>query len=166
MSIFKEFAEKIDKIDIDSILQNIMNYDFTKEFVINTIQERIENTGIDAKNQKMQTNKSSSGAYGAYSKFTENLKAKSGDQFKHVTLKDKGDFYNSFNILANKQWIEISATFQKDDGNIYENLSGMYSGEIDFESAILNMNEKEFEIFVKKIILPEFLGILNYEITK
>ena len=71
MSIFKEVANQIGKINVDSILQNIMNYDFTKEFVINTIQERIENTGIDAKNQKMQTNKSSSGAYGAYSKFTD-----------------------------------------------------------------------------------------------
>jgi len=185
MSIFKEVANQIGKIDIDRIIQNIMNYDFVQDFVKNIVQERLEETGIDSKGSKMRTDLSNhpkfGGQYGAYAGTTEGLKkygltldnegkiipSKQGVRpYKRVTLNQEGDFYKSWFVTAKKTFVNISAQFEKADGSIYENFTFSYSSFKEFETAILNMDEKEFEIFVKKIILPEFLGILNYEITK
>jgi len=188
MSIFKEFANDLEKINPDKILQRIMNYEFTKEFVINIVQERLDKTGIDALGKKIHTDLANhqkfGGRYGAYAATTEaikrtgigyNGKPVKKRPFKHVTFSQTGKFYNTWKVFARKAWLNISAVFGKYSYNIYtkkteyhnlkENFTTMYPNDKSFETAILGMNKVEFELFVEKIILPEFLGIINYEIT-
>jgi hypothetical protein len=83
---------------------------------LNTIEQLYED-GIDSKGKDL----------GLYSDFTIEIKILKNDRFDHVTLKDTGDFYNSFRVTADRGEITISA----DDSSKYDApLSSFYGKDI------------------------------------
>jgi hypothetical protein len=63
--------------------------------------------GIDAKNKEL------SSIGGAYAAYTVRLKRAKGQVADHVTLKDTGDFYRSFDLIASHDSITITADSEK-----------------------------------------------------
>lgn len=165
-TIFKDIAKKFKKETIFDICQIIFTEDFIKNWIIETIQDRLYNTGVDSFGKKLQTDLGKLFSTGSgYSTFTEYLKKEKGQRIANVTLNDTGDFYNSFEIEVKKTFFDIKAEFQKSNGNIFENFSQNYSNLSNFEEAILNLTDSEMETFLNELFQPRLVSNLIYKLS-
>lgn len=83
--------------------------DFRKLIIdLNTI-DQLYNEGIDSKGKSL----------GEYSAYTKSLKQQKGQRTDHITLKDTGEFYNSFRIVFTGNALQIVANPIKDDTNLF-----------------------------------------------
>lgn len=85
---------------------------------INT-QDQLFEKGIDSDGKKLR---SAFGRFGeVYAPFTIHYKEAMGQPADRVTLKDEGDFYQSFRVvLTSNQDIEITANTMKESGDLVE----------------------------------------------
>ena len=103
-----------------------------KEIIkLNTIDQLYEK-GID----------SLSDSLGDYSDFTIGLKRQKGQRTDHITLKDTGDFYNSFRVSVTKSAIVINATTQKEDNDLAEQ----------FGQEIIGLTDENLEVITQMIL--------------
>jgi hypothetical protein len=129
---FKELLEKFESFDIDKSIDNAM-LDYEYDYVLK-IQEQLQ-AGIDGTGKKMKT---FGALIGVYSPFTEVIKQSKGQPTDKVTLKDTGDFYRSMEIdAAGNDW-NVNAEFDKDDGNIADNVDVRF---------VLDLTKKNFKKF-------------------
>jgi hypothetical protein len=83
--------------------------DFRKLIIdLNTI-DQLYNEGIDSQGKSL----------GDYSAYTKSLKQQKGQRTDHITLKDTGEFYNSFRIVFTGNALQIIANPIKDDTNLF-----------------------------------------------
>ena len=87
--------KRMGKIDIQPILQSILqNEELHKHIIyLNTIDQLFER-GEDSLGRKLDD------LGGSYAPFTIMQKIKKGQPYDHVTLKDTGEYYNSYRISA------------------------------------------------------------------
>lgn len=140
MTRLEEALLRFVEIDYTEMLFSITEEEETQEFIINTIQDQLYNTGADGKGKSL----------GDYSFSTIRLKKKKGDPFDRVTLFDTGEFYDSFFIKPTKEGFIINADGLKEGGT---NLLVKYGEDIllpNKDSIILIQN-----FYAKKI--KEFL---------
>ncbi|MCP4665191.1 MAG: hypothetical protein GY849_02400 [Deltaproteobacteria bacterium] len=150
--------------------------------IIDIIQTRLYNFGVDSKDRKLRTDVSrlSRNISKVYADYTVKIKTKKQPRpdkvysswdstVKNVTLNDYNDFYSSFKgILENKEF-KLEADFWKDNLNtgkkshIFENFKKMFTSKDNFEEVILDLTPKEKDIFLKIILLPDFLTLLKKE---
>jgi len=57
---------------------------------------------------------------GDYTAYTKSLKQQKGERYDHITLKDTGEFYNSFRIIFTGDALQIIANPIKDDTNLFK----------------------------------------------
>ena len=163
-TIFKKVAKKINKSLINEISQKIFSQNRIESYIIEEIQSRLYNNGIDANNKHLRTNRGQTlSGNGFYSNTTVKIKSLSNQVFKHVTLNDSGHFYKTFELNASKTFYQIKANFKKPEGDIQDNFSLMYNDK-EFDNAILNMNENETNTFIKELFIPYFVQNLKIEL--
>ena len=162
MNAFTQLYESFKKINVNDIAQKVISDGFVKDWLIETAQNRIIETGEVSTGEHLETDNAARGE--VYSFQTIQIKAAKGHKFRNVTLEDSGDFYNSWAIDAKKTFYSIEANFNKSDGNIYENFSDSFSSSKSFESAVLSLTDSEMDTFIKKIFRPMFLQILKNQI--
>lgn len=80
----------------------------------------------------------------SYARSTISIKIKKNQPFDRVTLKDTGDFYNSVNVIAQKDQVIIEATAE-----YAKYLTGRYGKDI------LGIQDMELTKFFKRYIVPE-----------
>lgn len=83
--------------------------DFRKLIIDLNTQEQLFEHGIDSQGRSL----------GDYSAYTKSLKQQKGQRTDHITLKDTGEFYNSFRILFTGNALQIVANPIKDDTNLF-----------------------------------------------
>ena len=93
----------------DEIIEEITNYDETQLFLIKVLQEQLFSSGEDGLGNSL----------GSYTPFTVSEKIKKGQPYDRITLKDTGDFYESYFINAFKGGFVIDANAQKTSGNLF-----------------------------------------------
>jgi len=77
-----------------------------------------------------------------------------------VDLEVSGDFKKSFDLMVGKTFFELTADFEKEDSNIFDNFENSYGSFDSFSNFILGLRDEDFEDFIKKVFIPEF--IKNY----
>ncbi len=75
---------------------------------------------------------------GGYTSFTINIKRKKNQRTDHVTLRDSGEFYNSFKINASNDFFEIDADPNKDTTNLFDEWGEDILGLTDASKSILS----------------------------
>lgn len=75
-----------------------------------------------------------------YTPFTKAIKKAKGQPTDRVTLKDEGDFYNSFKLESQKFPVEFFATDKKTAGLVEK-----------YGESIFGLNKKSKEVFVQDI---------------
>lgn len=92
---------------------------------------------LNTKDQLFKLGEDSLGdSLGVYSPFTVEQKKKRGQPTNRITLKDTGEFYNSFNVVPYRGGFTIKANPIKDDDNLFD----------DFGTDIIGLNEENLQI--------------------
>jgi len=94
----------------DQIIEEITNQKETQEFLIFVLQEQLFQSGEDGKGVPI----------GMYSPFTITIKKRKGQPTDRVTLKDTGDFYDSYIIKPFNGGFTIDADGEKEDKNLFD----------------------------------------------
>lgn len=153
MNSFLYIHNKLQRIDFDEIIYDFFNDKTIQQNIINTIQGRIYLTGLDSNLDKLKTDFSQTGEYGAYAYKTEQIKKNKREFYRHVTLFDSGQFYKSFKIKAFKKFAEIKANFKKSNNLIDENFRGIK----DFRNVVLSLSDEEMDSLVEFKLIPYML---------
>lgn len=95
----------LDNLNEDQIWLFAVDKDVQDEIIRINTEDQLEEEGIDSLGRKL----------GDYAPSTIAYKRRKGQRYDHVTLKDEGDFYNSFNVKVNVNEIIIDA----DDSSKY-----------------------------------------------
>lgn len=159
MYIFEKIAETFKKDTFINILNELFNEQEINELYTNFITDRLANEGKDKDGITLSTDNSPSGQSGFYSRFTERSKSERqglSAKTSNVTLYDTGDFYNSIKLTVNKEFYNLQAEFNKNDGHMSKNFMAIYDNQKDFESAILGLDTVEQRILLN-ILKPKLI---------
>lgn len=109
----REFVEGFQRLSIDQIAYKVAKrQSFQKEVIRINTQLQLFRKGEDSKGTKL------SSIGGGYSPVTIEIKRSKGQPIDRVTLKDTGDFYQSFQVVPYMGGFRIEADVIKDDTNL------------------------------------------------
>ena len=128
----------------DDIIEEITKQKETQEFLIFVLQEQLFQSGEDGKGVPI----------GMYSPFTITIKKRKGQPTDRVTLKDTGDFYNSYTIKPFNGGFIIDADGEKEDKNLFD----IYGDDILLPSQesldlIAEYYEEQLIEYIKKLFI-------------
>jgi hypothetical protein len=110
-------------------------------FLVGLIKNRLYQKGIDAFGKQILP---------TYSKSTIEEKKLKNQRVSHVTLRDKGDFYNSIFVEIKDFVLKVWATDDKTEGLIFK-----------YGEGILGFTKDEQDIIILGIIEPHIQKIIN-----
>ena len=139
MDSFNDIKKLFD-FDVDSILDDIFEMNRISEKVIEFNQEQLLE-GRDALNQSIVTIGGS-----PYRPYTAKIRESIGLPTDRVTLRFRGDFYKTFEVVMVSEGYEIKADFRKDNGSILDN----FTSEYDF----LGLDDSSLTELVMEFIYP------------
>lgn len=141
MESLRTLANNILKLDQDEILRKILLDPLTQAYIIDlNTQEQLFEQGIDSLGNSL----------GEYSDFTVEVKKLKGQRFDHITLRDSGDFYNSFQVNVGKNFFVINADPIKDDTNLFTEFGVDIVG-------LTDTSKNELSLFIKDFFIEETL---------
>jgi len=113
--------------DIERLLSNLNNLNINDIFFALWSDNKVQNYIIDLNTEGETTSQlynlgvdSEGNSLGEYSPYTIQFKVDKGQRFDHITLKDTGDFYETFKVKPKKRGFELVANPNKDDDNLFE----------------------------------------------
>lgn len=136
-----ETIRKFKSLNFKKIIISILNTSEIKEFIIQMEQERLFNFGED----------STGASLGEYAPFTVVIKQEKGQRFDHITLKDTGEFYESFTFHATGTELIFDANPVKEDNNLFDN----------FGIDILGLNDFDKSRLIERIYIELRFYLLN-----
>lgn len=137
-----KFIENIANMNVTQLLQKVLSMPDVQKFIINLNTEvQLFDLGIDSTGVRL------SDIGGNYSQFTLSVKSRKGQPTNRVTLKDTGEFHNSFRVnpLGNGDF-EITSDPIKDGVSLFERWGD------DVEGLTPNNYEKVIDLLEKKIL--------------
>ena len=134
----------LDNLTEDKIWLFAVDKDVQDEMIRINTEEQLEEEGIDSLGRKL----------GDYAPSTIAYKRRKGQRYDHVTLKDEGDFYNSFNIKVNVNEIIIDA----DDSSKYNKPLFEVWG-VD----VLGLTDENMN-YIKEMILENYINFVLNEL--
>lgn len=140
------FFLSIEKIT-NKLLQEIVREYEAYILKLNT-EEQLYRQGINANSENIDD-------YSPYTPFTISLKKKKGQPFDRVTLRDTGDFHESFFLDIDSKSFFFDATDEK-----AKELAEKYGEDI------FGLTEDSISILQKEILIPELRKRLAKEIEK
>ena len=140
MDIYKTL-EKYAKLDFGDVIFAVLNLDNIKELIIELQQERLFERGTD----------SNGASLGNYSDYTVEIKREKGQRYDHITLRDTGEFYESFTVTVLKDGIVLDANPNKETTNLFS----------EYGIDILGLDEFSFNIVKDQILIEMYQYIVN-----
>lgn len=134
----------LDNLTEDKIWLFAVDKDVQEEMIRINTEDQLEEEGIDSLGRKL----------GDYAPSTIAYKRRKGQRYDHVTLKDKGDFYNSFNVKVNVNEIIIDA----DDSSKYNKPLFEVWG-VD----VLGLTDENMT-YIKEMILENYINFVLNEL--
>lgn len=134
----------LDNLTEDKIWLFAVDKDVQDEMIRINTEDQLEEKGIDSLGRKL----------GDYAPSTIAYKRRKGQRYDHVTLKDEGDFYNSFNIKVNVNEIIIDA----DDSSKYNKPLFEVWG-VD----VLGLTDENMN-YIKEMILENYINFVLNEL--
>lgn len=143
---------QLKSFSVSSIIGDILKDKILGHVIITTIQDRLESEGKDSSGQSLRTDfGKASGGTGFYARKTVSIKRIKGQPSDRVTLKDTGEFYNSFRSQIKANELGLTASFR----NIYDNFQDSFNSEKDFQNAILGLTDQELDTIFNNYIYPK-----------
>lgn len=138
-------AKKALRLDIRTLIAQALRNPRIENFIIRKNLEKMFVRGEDALGESL----------GEYSLFTIRKKIENGQITTHITLKDTGEFYESFKLIVGRDFFEVSAETIKEDGTdlvreFGEDIIGLQAE--DFETLIIMVGEELQILFERKIL--------------
>ena len=134
-------------LDEDKIIRDIVSNSGLQQDIIDLNREdQLYDKGIDADGNLVGD--------GRYSKMTIQHKIETGERYDHVTLKDTGEFYESFKIKKGEAEIIITADTIKDG----KDLASIYG------EKILGLTAENVAIlrgWIKKLFIERTRALIN-----
>jgi len=140
MDIYKTL-EKYAKLDFGDVIFAVLNLDNIKELIIELKQERLYERGTD----------SNGASLGDYSDYTVEIKREKGQRYDHITLRDTGEFYESFTVTVVKDGIVLDANPNKENTNLFS----------EYGIDILGLDDFSFNIVKEQILVEMYQYIVN-----
>lgn len=134
----------LDNLTEDKIWLFAVDKDVQDEMIRINTEDQLEEEGIDSLGRKL----------GDYAPSTIAYKRRKGQRYDHVTLKDEGDFYNSFNVKVNVNEIIIDA----DDSSKYNKPLFEVWG-VD----VLGLTDENMN-YIKEMILENYINFVLNEL--
>ncbi len=153
--IFQDLAKIFTKQTFIKILNNIFSDTIVQKSIIDIIQNRIFSKGVDVDGRQLRTDATELKAGNKskfYHDFTVAIKSDKGQRTQNVTLKDTGEFYNSWYVKIENEFFNIQANFK----DIFNNFELSYNIQDEFEEKITSLNNDELSFILKSRILPKF----------
>jgi hypothetical protein len=138
--------DKIARLDQDKIWLFSVDRDVQEEIIRLNTEDQLEEFGIDSKGVQL----------GIYKQTTVSYKIQKGQRYDHVTLKDTGKFYNSFNIRVNVNEIVLDA-----DDTTYYDMPLFDVWGVD----VLGLTDENME-YIKKMILENYVKYIYNELLR
>jgi len=154
MATFGQIASKTRALNINSILTDIFKTSNLQKWMIETIQNRLYSKGETGEGIILKTDKSINDSY---SPVTMDIKSYLGQRTENVTLKDTGDFYESFKVVLLLDGFEITGDFVKGSEHIEDNFNNLFPSKRAFESSVMSLTDKEINYIVEKKVIPLLL---------
>ena len=113
MDGFIELEKKFRKFDINNVFRKVWEQSKVEQFIVKlNTEEQLYKKGIDGQGKELTP---------PYTINTIQIKIDNNQRFDHVTLKDSGGFYESFEVIPNNKGFKIEANPITDDGtNLYD----------------------------------------------
>ena len=143
MDDFTKFVNDFQKFDVNKIL-----FEVWKKFKVESYIVQLNTEGLRTSQLYEQGKDSKGRNLGSYTPYTIQLKLNGdGDRrVDHITLKDSGDFYESFEVKANSKGFEILADGRVKGGDLKDR----------FGIDIIGLSEENKNILVE-FIEPFFI---------
>lgn len=133
MDDFKRLELQIRKFNVNSILRVVWSNPRIQNLIIDL------NTEGKPTSQLFEKGEDSKGvSLGVYSPFTQAIKVEKGQRIDHITLKDTGDFYETWVVIPFLQGFRMKANPIKEDSNLFD----------DFGEDIVGLNEENLLILI------------------
>jgi len=145
MDSFRDI-QKLFEIDIYQLMDSVIENSRVQDEMIELNHKQLQG-GKDALGQTIVTIGGS-----PYRPMTIRIKRSKGQPFNRVTLKDTGEFYDTFQVKILRDSYEIIADFQKGSDDIRDNFSSQY----DF----LGLDDESLNEFVNEVFFPRFAKAL------
>ena len=151
MNDFEKLYKEVMKFDVNQILKNVWNTSQVQQFIVALNTEgkpssQLYNLGEDSDGAKLTP---------PYTFNTVRIKIENGQRSDHVTLRDTGGFYESFEVDGFAFGFEITADTITDSGTDLEDKYGQ---------KIIGLNETNIEIlgeFIAPFFIEEAKKILS-----
>lgn len=109
----EKLINKLERLDLNRIERGIAESE--KELIIRlNTEDQLFDKGIDSKGRSLDS------IGGSYSPVTIEIKRSKGQRTDHITLKDTGDFYNTWDVIVSNDGFEPTADPIKDDTNLFD----------------------------------------------
>jgi len=157
----KALIKKLESLTPDAILRGVLEDPKLKQLIIDLNTEgkptsQLFEQGVDARGVTLKSIGGDQRTPSGYAPSTiEGIpgrfegKKQKGQRIDHITLKDTGDFYDSFTVKIGKDFIQIDADGQKSDVNLFKEWGPDLTGLTDQNLQILS------DAIAEKI--PEFV---------
>lgn len=108
MDGFIELEKRFRNFDINNILKKVWEQPKVEQYIVElNTEEQLYKKGIGSDGKQLEP---------PYTVTTIQFKVEKGQRFDHVTLKDSGGFYESFEVIPNNKGFKIKANPITDDG--------------------------------------------------
>lgn len=140
MDIYKQLS-KYARLNFGDVIFAVLNMSNIKELIIELQQERLYERGTDSEGRSL----------GDYSPYTVEIKREKGQRFDHITLRDTGEFYESFTVTVVKDGVVLDANPNKETTNLFS----------EYGIDILGLDEFSFNIVKDQILVEMYQYIVN-----
>jgi len=141
-----KLLDAIAQLDESKMWFFAVDKDVQDEIIRLNTEEQLEEQGIDSLGREI-------GDGDGYSPLTIMYKKMKGQRYDHITLKDTGEFYNSWVVRVTVNDITIDANDQKEDTALFE----VYGVDV------LGLTEENLT-YIKEMILENYIKYLLNEL--
>ena len=141
-----KILNRAQKIDPDKVWIFAIDEQVQDEIVRLNTQDQLFDKGIDSLNDTL----------GDYSPITVTIKRRKGQKTSNITLKDTGEFYDSFDVVVKRDGLEITADTMKEDNDLAEM----------FGIDILGLTDDSLDKLIREYILFNYRDYIITEILR
>lgn len=161
MNKLETLVTNLGSINIPEIITDILRTQKILTEIERIVKDRLFLEGTDSDGKKFRTDSAKVQGNNSYAGFTYQVKKRKGQKANNVTFRDTGGFYRSIDAKVPFRSVQISGDFEKDFGHIYDNFRTSYSGEKDFESAVLGLTDKQKQYVAWELVYHELMKYLR-----
>ncbi len=161
MSKLDTLAINLRSVNIPELIADILRDRKILDEIVKIVTERLFNEGTDEDGKKFRTDSAKIQGNAAYAGFTYQEKRRKGQRAANVTFRDRGQFYESIQAKVPFKSVQITGDFEKDFGSIYDNFRSSYTGEKQFEDAVLGLTENQKEYVAWQLVYPKLMTYLR-----